>query len=210
MKSVQLNTESTCSVERCNRRSFIFKTFCSSLGFSATSGLFLSAIASSTSTNKTREDIYAELDELVDKYFPVYHTCSQTSFMALNDVFNLKAQEVVKAMAPFPGIGMRGETCGAVSGCLAAIGVVFEKESTEATASQRRSREPAYSFCSKFENEYGSTRCRDVIAHITGKQYELSKPQDYQILSQEGVYQHCPEIVKNATHMAADIILDKI
>ena len=209
MKTKQNRTEYSCS-QKCNRRSFIIKGFYSSLGIPVFSGLFLSTYSTCSSKDKTREDIYAELDELVDKYFPVYHTCSQTSFMALNDVLNLNAQEVVKAMAPFPGIGMRGETCGAVSGCLAAIGVVFEKDSTEAAASQRRSREPAFAFCSKFENEYGSTRCRDVISRVTGKNYGLLKPEDYQILAEEGVYQHCPGIVKNATHMAADIFLEKI
>jgi len=48
-----------------------------------------------------------------------------------------------------------------------------------------------------------------VIEHVTGKEYNITKPEDYQLLGQEGVYNHCPAIIKKAVHLAAQIILEK-
>jgi hypothetical protein len=40
--------------------------------------------------------------------------CAQTSFSILNDEFDLGGDLILKALTPFPGIALRGETCGAV------------------------------------------------------------------------------------------------
>ena len=80
---------------------------------------------------------------------------------------------------------------------------MFDKER------HRLSRKPSFNFCSEFENKYGSTRCRDVIEHVSGKKYDVTNPDDYKLLGQEGVYKHCPAVIKKAVHIAADIILEK-
>lgn len=207
MKTFKNYVRPTCT-NKCNRRSFIVKSIYTSLGIGLSTNL-LQAVSPHNPTGINQdEEIYKALDELVDKYFPIFGTCSQTSFYALNKVFNLNADEFVKAFASMPGIALRGETCGAVSGSLMAIALVFEEDIFD-EENKRLSREPSFSFCSEFEKEYGSTRCRDVIEHVTGKKYNVIKPEDYEVLGQEGVYSHCSAIVKKAVHIAADIILDK-
>jgi C_GCAxxG_C_C family probable redox protein len=208
MKNLQDHPKTICT-NKCNRRSFITKSVYSTIGVSLISGLSTSAIASYIRLDKSKEEIYKQLDELVDKYFPIYGTCSQASCAALTETFDIEADQVVKALAPFPGIALRGETCGAVSGCLAAIALAYEEDILKDKEKQGLSREPAFTFCSKFVNEYGSTRCRDVIAHLTNKKYELSKPEDYAKLGEEGAYANCPGMVKQAVHFAAEIILEK-
>jgi len=185
------------------------KSIYSTLGISMYTSLYIPAFTSCTSNKKSKEEIFKQLDDLVDKYFPIFGTCSQTSFNALNETFNLKAKKVVKALASFPGIALRGETCGAVSGSLAAIALVYEEAIMKDKENRGLSLEPSFTFCSKFEIEFGSTRCRDVIEQVTKKQYDISKPEDYEILAQEGVYTNCPRVVKKAVHIAAEIILEK-
>ena len=207
MKKFQ-NYVSPACIKNCNRRLFIVKSIYTSLGIGLSTSL-LQAIPTHRITGKNKdEEIYKTLDELVDKYFPIFGTCSQTSFYALNKAFDLKADEFVKALASMPGVALTGETCGAVSGSLMAIGLVFEEDIFDEEM-KRLSREPSFSFCSEFEKEYGSTRCRNVIEHVTGKKYNVEKPEDYEVLGQEGVYSYCPAIVKKAVHIAADIILAK-
>ncbi len=150
----------------------------------------------------TRSEIDKEMNELVDEYLPVYGTCSQTSFHALNKAFDLKSDKFIRALAPFPGVAMRGETCGAVTGCLCAISLVYEEEKP----GNKLSDKPSLEFCHRFENEFGSTRCRDVIIHMTSKEYSILKPEDYQVLISEGALGHCDEVIKNAIGIAADII----
>ena len=208
MKTMQHHLKPSCT-DKCNRRSFIMKSVYSTLGISMYTSLYIPAFTSCTSKKKSKEEIFKQLDDLVDKYFPVFGTCSQTSFYALNETFNLKADKFVKALASFPGIALRGETCGAVSGCLAAIALVYEEDNMKDKEKQGLSVEPSFTFCSKFESEFGSTRCRDVIEHVTKKKYHISKPEDYRILSQDGVLENCPGVVKKAVHIAAEIILEK-
>ena len=162
-----------------------------------------------TIKKKSKEEIYRQLDELVDKYLPVFGTCSQTSFYALNEVFGLKADIIVRALASFPGIAFRGETCGAVSGSLMAIGLVYEARNIDYKKYERFSTEPSGKFCLEFENIYGSTRCRDVLKYNTGKEYALTKLEDYEEVSKDGAYKHCSGVIKKAVHLAADLIMEK-
>jgi C_GCAxxG_C_C family probable redox protein len=153
------------------------------------------------------EDIFSELDSQVDTYFPKFRTCSQTSFYALNNVFHLEGDQVARSLAAMPGVASRGETCGAVSGSLLAIALVYEESLFDEEG--KKSLEPSFRFCELFEKEFGSTRCRDVIFHVTGKRYEITQPEDYNTLRQEGAYVHCADVVKSATHFAASVILEK-
>ena len=54
--------------------------------------------------------------------------CAQTSFAILNEEHKLDGQQILKALTPFPGIALRGETCGAVIGSLMALGLVYGRE----------------------------------------------------------------------------------
>ena len=191
---------------RTSRRKFL----CSASAIAIGSTAFGFDVPNTSPRQKSKEEIFKQLDELTDKYLPVFGACSQTSFHALNETFNLRADKIVKALASFPGIAFRGETCGAVSGCLLGIALVYEEGNPEKKAKQRLSKKPSIDFCSKFESEFGSTRCRDVIRHKTGKEYSISKPEDYELLSRDGVYKHCPGVIKKALHDAAEIILEKL
>jgi C_GCAxxG_C_C family probable redox protein len=150
-------------------------------------------------------EIQGDINELTDRYLPVYKTCSQTAFHALNEVFNLKADVFIRALAPFPGIALRGETCGAVSGSLCAIALVYESKKP----GMGFSAEPSSEFCKRFEEKFGQTRCRDVIRYMTGKDYTVLAPEDYNRLNKDGALNHCGDVIKIAAGIAADIILQK-
>lgn len=154
---------------------------------------------------QTKEELFTKLDELVDKYLTVYGTCSQTTFIALNEAFNLQSENIVKALAPFPGVAFRGETCGAVSGSLCGIALIFEGDEP----GNQLSSKPCVKFCSKIDSEYGSTRCREIIAHKTGVTYTIQKPEDYSVVYKDGGMNQCPAVIKGALHIAAEIILEK-
>lgn len=207
MKAIQKQSQPFCK-NKCNRRSFILKSVYTSMGLTLSSSLLSSSLTSVSSNRQLKEDIYKLLDELVDKNFPILKTCSQTSFNALNQAFNLNAENLVKALASFPGIAFRGETCGAVSGCLLGIALVYEEDLNN-SEKQRLSNGPSINFCERFESEFGSTRCRDVIKKMTNKEYQVLKPEDYGILAKDGVFNNCPIVVKKALHIAADIILER-
>ena len=207
-----MKTNQNCSNPICNgkftRRLFITKSILPTIGVALSSKLVLAGSSKSLYDKKQEDEIITELNKLVDKYFPIFETCSQTSYYALNEVFDLNSEDFVKSLASMPGIALRGETCGAVIGSLLAIAMVYEEDIFDPER-KKLSREPSYEFCSQFENTYNSTRCRDVIEKVTGKKYTLNKPEDYPLLGPEGVYYHCPAIIKEAVYIAARIILKK-
>ena len=191
--------------KKTSRRKFISSASALALG----SAIFGFRTPEEVKEKRSKEEIYRQLDELVDKYLPVYEACSQTSFYALNKTFNLKADIIVKALASFPGVALRGETCGAVSGSLMGIALVYEPDKIENKEKKGSSLKPSESLCSKFENKYGSTRCRDVIKYNTGKEYVLTKREDYDAVSRDGAFKHCAGVIKEAVHYAADLIMEK-
>ena len=56
------------------------------------------------------------LNAKVTEYLKLSGNCAQTTFLTLQEGFNLEGGAILKALTPFPGIGLRGETCGAVTG----------------------------------------------------------------------------------------------
>src|SRR3972149_1940031 len=85
--------------------------------------------------------------------------CAQTSFAVLKEEFGLEGESILKALTPFPGIALRGETCGAVVGSLMAIGLVYGRDDLEDWHGSFGSLPPARRFTRRFEEVNGSTRC---------------------------------------------------
>ena len=163
----------------------------------------------------TKEEIFEELDEKVNKYLPIYENCAQTSFRVLKEQFNIKSDKIIAALAPFPGIALRGETCGAVTGSLMAIALIYEPDKNKGNQNKppsfkfEYSIKPAGVFCDGFEKEFSTTRCAGVIEHVSGRKYNLLNPEEVKQWIDDGGAKKCLEVVKKAVNLAADIILDK-
>jgi hypothetical protein len=76
----------------------------------------------------SREEVLNRLDQKVNEYLAMSGNCAQTSFLVLQEQFELEGGTILKALTPFPGICLRGETCGAVVGSLMALGLVYGRE----------------------------------------------------------------------------------
>ncbi len=133
--------------------------------------------------------------------------CAQASFMALKEHFNLDDGRILKALTPFPGIGLRGETCGAVIGSLMALGLVYGRENIDDMPGYFRSLPPARKFCRRFEKEQGSTMCETILEVKLGKKLNLANPVDSAVYLSSGGPEKCAEVVACAVRIAAEIIL---
>ena len=78
--------------------------------------------------DKEREVRLQELSQKARDLLPQCGNCAQITFFVLREEFDLDGQEILKALTPFPGLALRGETCGAVTGSLMAIGLVFGRD----------------------------------------------------------------------------------
>ena len=157
-----------------------------------------------------RDLVFKQLDMKVYQYIQVSFNFAQSSYLALEDQFGLDGGQVLKALTPLAGIAERGETCGAVLGPLMIFGLLYgrDKNRLDDWDTYRNSLVPSGKFCRLFEQEYGSTMCRDIQTVEFGKCFNLTDPQQLREFQEADATTHCSSVVRKAVRLAAGIILD--
>ena len=133
--------------------------------------------------------------------------CAQTSFAILNEEHDLDGDQVLKALTPFPGIALRGETCGAVVGSLMALGLVYGRDDLKDWSAYIRSLPPARSFCARFEESHGSLACSAILEEKLGQTYDLADKAEALHYAVSGGPEACAEIVAFAVEIASESIV---
>ena len=197
--------------EKISRRTFITRSagYTAGLSLLAFPGV-ISEVVAAKGDNKSKKEIFKELGEKVEKYMPKYRSCALCSFAALNDQFNLKADPAtLRALMPFTGgIAGKGETCGAVSGSLLALGFFFAPIDQKGQAMFPPSIKNGGVFMDKFKKAFTSTRCWGIQKHIYGRYFDSSKPEDLKLFMEASKKTpNCLDVTKKAVFIAAEIIL---
>lgn len=196
--------------DKISRRTFFTKSVGLSSGLALLTLPGMIAEVSATKGDKPKEELLKELEEKVEKFMPMYRSCALTSFAVLNDQFQLKADnKTIRALMPFTGgLASRGETCGAVSGSLLAIGLFFESINQKGQGSAGSSMKYGGMFFDRFAKEFGSTRCKEVVKHQYGRYYDFQKPEDTKLFMEAAKSGKCMEVVKKAVLIAGEIIIE--
>ena len=145
-----------------------------------------------------RDLILKELAEKTERSFAQARNCAQTTFAVLTDQFGLddKNDVILKALAAFPGIAGRTETCGACSGSMLALGLIFAQQSFGRVRS----------FCDRFEHENGSTQCGEILTANLGRSYRF--PEDFEAYLEDDGGKVCSRVIQNAVRIVGEIVLD--
>ena len=130
--------------------------------------------------------------------------CAQSTFFALEQHFELEGGPMLKALSPFPGIALRGETCGAVTGAMLALGLVFGTD--EGSENLSAAYEPAREFCQRLEELKGSLQCGELLEEGIGRSIDFTSPIEMRDYSASNGPAFCAGIVKTAVQLAAEII----
>jgi C_GCAxxG_C_C family probable redox protein len=135
--------------------------------------------------------------------------CAQTSFAILQEEFDLEGAQILRALTPFPGIALRGETCGAVVGCLMALGLVLGRDDLSDWRGYIGSLPSARRFCMRFEEENGSINCASILQEKLGRTYDLADRVEALDYAASGGPDACAEVVAGAIAIAAEAIRKK-
>ena len=135
--------------------------------------------------------------------------CAQTSFAVLQDELDLEGDQILRALTPFPGIALRGETCGAVIGGLMALGLEFGRDDLSDWRGYIGSLPSARRFCMRFEEENGSTDCASILEEKLGRNYDLADRTEAIEYASSGGPEACSEVVASAVHIASEAIRKK-
>jgi C_GCAxxG_C_C family probable redox protein len=88
--------------------------------------------------------------------------CAESVSMAMSDFLGIKTDIIPKIATPFGGgIGRRGSVCGAASGAIMAIGLKYGR--MEPDEDKEKAYGLALKFYERFEKEFGSVLCYDLI-----------------------------------------------
>jgi len=150
------------------------------------------------------------LDQKVNHYMEISNNCAQSSYLALAEQFEIKGEQVLKALTPLPGIAERGETCGAITGSLMVFGLIYGRgiNRLHDWNAYRDSLIPSGKFCKHFEQEFGSTMCHDIQKKEFGRSFHLTEPEDLREFQEADATGKCSSVVRKAVRMAAEIILN--
>jgi len=112
------------------------------------------------------------------------------------------------ALTAISGTALRGETCGAVSGALVAIGALSSREGAEFLEAMPATMPRAVRFCDAFQEELGSLVCRHIHVRLFGRTYDLSDAAQQQEFLEAGGLTVCRRPVEAAARIVAELMLE--
>jgi C_GCAxxG_C_C family probable redox protein len=135
------------------------------------------------------------------KIFRNGFNCSQAVFSVFAAKNGIQVETAMKIACAFGG-GMRlGNTCGAVTGALMAIGLKYGKSKTDDNHARDRTYALTKQFQEKFRDMKGSLMCRDLLG------YDLSTKEGYEKAKENQAFlKICPGLVEDAVTILEEII----
>jgi len=127
-------------------------------------------------SNETLSDeTLAGLAQRACDTLPGCRNYAQTSFVVLQEGFDLHGEPILRALTPFPGIALGGETCDAVVGSLMALGLVYGRDNLGDWDGYLRSLPPARMFCRHFEQQNGARPLSPTPQAFSGHNPEVPR-----------------------------------
>ena len=129
----------------------------------------------------------------------------------MQERLHVGSKEVFKAGSALAGgVARRGETCGALTGAIMAIGSLVGRERLEDKEQLKASMEPAEKVYALFKEKVGHTLCSEIHKVRYGKVYRLFVPEEMEAFHNMGGHDRkgCPEVCGMAARIAAEVSLD--
>lgn len=133
--------------------------------------------------------------------FAQQFNCAQAVLAALGPAEGLAEPDSLRIAAPFGGgIGRLGETCGAVTGAIMAIGLRYGGTAASDPEAKAALYQRVRDLVTRFKARHGSIICRDLLA------CDLSTPEGWQqAVARDTHHTVCPAFVRSAVEIAAEL-----
>jgi C_GCAxxG_C_C family probable redox protein len=107
------------------------------------------------------------------------------------------------------GVARQGETCGALTGGIMALGAVSGRERFEDTEAYQESMGMAVLFYARFKETVGQALCAEIHRARYGKVYRLLVPEEREAFKQINSKDRrgCPDVAGTAARLAAEMIV---
>jgi C_GCAxxG_C_C family probable redox protein len=128
--------------------------------------------------------------------------CAQAVFSSHADQLGLDRDTALKVASAFGGgMARLGNTCGAVTGALMAIGLRHGTNDGDDEKAKETCYLLARRFVDEFTSRHGSIRCNTLVGH------DVSVPEERAAAKEEGIFATlCPKLVRDAAEIVGQIL----
>lgn len=129
-------------------------------------------------------------------------SCSQSVLVAFAKEHDLSQELALRVAGAFGGgMGRSGQTCGAVTGALMALGLKHGKVRADDAAAGDKCYELAGKFLQRFKEQNGGLSCPELLGR------DISNPEERTLAQQEQRFSTiCPRLVRNAAEILEDVL----
>ena len=138
--------------------------------------------------------------EVAAKFASGLH-CAHCSLSPWAEALGYDEEELYRVSCAFGGGMFHGDTCGAVSGSLMALGLACGGSDPE---SIDRTKALTGEFQRRFTERFGSTICRELIG------YDNGIPEEHQKAVESGILMDlCPDLVRGGVEIMNELLKDE-
>ena len=144
--------------------------------------------------------------ELAVTLFQEGFSCSQAVFSPYAEEMGLDKDTALKIAGTFGGgMGRTGQTCGAVTGALMALGLKYGSTN----AADRETKEQAYARVQEFARRFATRNGDDLRCKVL-LGCDISTPDGQQMAQDLGLYKSvCPKLVHDAAEIVAEMLAEQ-
>ena len=133
-------------------------------------------------------------------YYGRNFNCSQGVFTTYAIEHGIDEKLALKLATNFGGGARKGEMCGAVSGALMVLGLLYGHSESEDLDSKAKAYAMSEEYMKRFIRRNGSVVCRELLG------YDLSKPEEKAVILEKDLFRtFCPDMIRSAV-----VILDEL
>ena len=135
------------------------------------------------------------------KYFSTDYNCSQAVMKAVLENQGMDFDEIFHLAAGFGGgVGLQGHICGAVSGAVAALGVINGKKFDDVAKHKEATYESSEKLMQLFQKKNGSIICDDLTGIVMADKAAHDRAME------DGTFKRiCPGYVEDAVRIVLDL-----
>ncbi|MBI2844564.1 MAG: C_GCAxxG_C_C family protein [Armatimonadetes bacterium] len=143
--------------------------------------------------------------EIASEMFAQKLNCTESVLTGLVREFDLDCSCAPRIATAFGGgIAGQGETCGALTGAMMALGLKFGREQGDDNDSKAIAYGKVRQLFSEFEKVFGTCRCFDLIG------IDLTTPEGLEKAFEINLHENiCPDFVRFAAEAAAKLMTQK-
>lgn len=140
--------------------------------------------------------------QLANDYHEKGYNCAQSVLAAFGDLTHLPEREALAVSGGFGG-GLGGsheELCGAMSGAVMALSILYPHTEANSPETKRRIYQITKDFQTRFKERFGRTRCGELLAE------KITVDDRLPAARREGIRGHCAVLIVTAVEIVEEML----